>query len=101
MEFQKFSRSIAGTPQGSIVGPILANIYLDRLDTFVEMLKAKFDKGDKATINPEYRALSMRKVRSKSLEVREAIHKQMINTPSKLVIDPAFKKMEYVRYADD
>ncbi|WP_312704008.1 reverse transcriptase domain-containing protein, partial [Escherichia coli] len=32
----KYHRSYSGTPQGGIISPLLANIYLDKLDRFVE-----------------------------------------------------------------
>lgn len=100
-EFKKFSHSIVGTPQGSIISSILANIFLDKLDEFVANLKAEFDIGTKASTNPEYKRLDSRKRRAKSIGEKREIHRQMLKTPSKLAIDPNFKKLEYVRYADD
>ena len=101
MEFRKYSHSVAGTPQGSIISPILANIYLDKLDSFIAKLKENFDIGNKATINPTYRTLSRHKERAKSMEEKLNLHKKMLVTSSKLDIDPNFKKLEYIRYADD
>ena len=101
MEFRKYSHSVAGTPQGSIISPILANIYLSELDTFVAKLKKEFDIGVKATINPVYRILSKHKERAKNMKDKLRLHRELLKTPSKLDIDPNFKKLEYIRYADD
>ena len=101
MEFRTYSHSVAGTPQGSIVSPLLANIFLHELDKFIVELKNEFDVGTKETINPLYKKLSNKKDRAKSVKEKLAIHKLLRMVPSKLDIDPKFKKLEYVRYADD
>ena len=36
MEDWQFNTTLSGTPQGSVVSPVLANIYLDQLDRYVE-----------------------------------------------------------------
>lgn len=101
LEFSKSSHSVAGTSQGSIVSPILANIYLNKLDWYLEWLKSEYNIGTKATINPVYNRISSKKERAESTIEKKKLHKLLIETPSKLFIDPKFKKLEFVRYADD
>jgi len=64
-EFHKIKPSIVGTPQGTIISPILCNIYLNKLDRFIELLKEKFDVGTKP--NPEWISYSNKKTRSKTI----------------------------------
>ena len=46
-------RTLSGAPQGGVCRPILSNIYLDKLDKFVEtVLMPKYNCGKKRTRNP-------------------------------------------------
>lgn len=50
-----FHNTYSGTPQGGIISPILANIYLDKFDKYVNEYVRKFKKGKKRMRTKEYR----------------------------------------------
>ena len=57
LENWQYHKTYSGTPQGGILSPLLANIYLHELDKFVLQLKKKFDQESPERITPEYREL--------------------------------------------
>ena len=112
LEDWKYHETYSGCPQGGIISPILANIYLNELDLFVIKIKEEFDSGyQKHRYTREYNAIRHKrdrlhkKIRTASGEEREEmiiqyrnLTKQLFRTPAKECTD---KRIKYIRYADD
>ncbi len=121
VEDWQYHKTYSGTPQGSIVSPILANIYLHELDEFMEQKKQEFDQGKarhrtkewvnktfnvwryrkridalKGDTNPELRIMQERYEQ----KIRELSEEQK-RLPASDPLDPTYRRLFYVRYADD
>jgi len=110
-----FHNTYSGTPQGGIVSPILANIYLDKLDKYVKEYIRHFDKGTKRKpsrecynfINERNRTVrKLKKVKDgaekAALVARlKAIEQERAAFPSGDEMDGSYRRLKYIRYADD
>jgi group II intron reverse transcriptase/maturase len=105
LEDWRFNVTYSGAPQGGVVSPILANIYLDKFDQYIEKaLIPAYTRGEKRAENPEYKALRYkvyyRKKTGQKMEYSQ-LRKQLQQFPSYDPSDPDYRRLRYLRYADD
>ena len=110
-----FHNTYSGTPQGGIVSPILANIYLDKLDKYVKEYIQHFDKGTKRRPGKESNNLANERKRTvrKLKKVKDGTEKAALVARLKAIeqergafpngdeMDESYRRLKYIRYADD
>jgi group II intron reverse transcriptase/maturase len=105
LEDWKHHATLRGSPQGGVVSPILSNIYLDRLDQLVETgLRPAYNRGDRRKPYPPYMALRNAARRQRDAgcpEEARQLRRQAQRMASRDPDDPDFRRLWYVRYADD
>lgn len=119
LEDWTYHATYSGVPQGSIVSPILANVYLHELDNFMRSMKSQFDIGKKRKKSASYARCcgTIERLRRKgdSLKGKEGqeqafqairqeirrVDQQRKRLPCGDPFDSGYKRLYYCRYADD
>jgi group II intron reverse transcriptase/maturase len=100
-----WNATLSGAPQGGVVSPVLSNIYLDRLDKFVETaLIPEYTRGAGRAVNPAYARVISAIKRARKRGDRAAIRRlrtRRRGMPTGNPRDPGFRRLRYARYADD
>jgi group II intron reverse transcriptase/maturase len=112
LEDWEWNATLSGAPQGGVTSPVLSNIYLDRLDRFAEtVLIPQYTRGQARRRNPAYRLVDNEiyrirqwnkrgKEKTESAGVRE-LRKRLRSLPAGDPRDPGYRRLRYIRYADD
>src|SRR5262249_27677452 len=97
--------TLSGAPQGGVVSPVLSNIYLHRLDEFVEReLIPQYTRGVKRKPNPDYTRVANLLKRAGSRgnpAMARGLQAELRKLPSCDPMDPGYRRLRYLRYADD
>ena len=110
-----FHNTYSGTPQGGIISPILANIYLDKFDKYMREYAESFDKGKKRRENPLHAKYSRKAIRLRKAirnTTDEGIKRELLSqlkdaeamtrkVSASMAMDSTYKRLKYIRYADD
>ena len=105
LEEWTYGMTYSGVPQGGVLSPLLSNIYMNELDTYVEqILIPRYTKGKRRRCNREYARLGAAKRKAKregDLERYRTLKQQQQAIPSGWMDDPDYRRLQYCRYADD
>jgi group II intron reverse transcriptase/maturase len=105
LEDWRWHDTLSGAPQGGVASPVMSNIYLDRLDQYVEQrLLPEYNRGRRRRPNRAYRTLECAITRARHRGDRERTRRlnlQRRQLPSQDPDDPDYRRLRYVRYCDD
>jgi group II intron reverse transcriptase/maturase len=105
LEDWKYHQTLSGCPQGGVVSPVLSNIYLHKLDIYVEtVLIPQCTRGEHRKHNLDYMRIQSRLARARARGDRAQarnLRRTLRQLPSRDPKDPGYRRLRYSRYADD
>ena len=105
LEDWTWNATLSGVPQGGVVSPVLSNIYLHKVDEYVEtVLIPQHTRGRGRKRNPAYDAVKAHAAQARQRGDRSSyreLRRRMRSMSSRDPRDPGYRRLRYVRYADD
>ena len=104
MPEKHIEKTLIGTPQGGVCSPLLSNIMLHEMDMFLAKLKRIIDRGSERRMSREYGAFTSLRSRAKRSGFTQ-IYKTSLKEARRVgygdPLDANFRRLNFVRYADD
>lgn len=105
VEDWQYHQTQSGAPQGGIISPIISNIVLHELDSYVEdVLIPQYTAGKRRKANREYCRVTGAKQQAKQRGDRSLyreLSKRQRELPAGDPNDSGYKRLRYIRYCDD
>jgi group II intron reverse transcriptase/maturase len=105
LEDWRYHETLSGAPQGGILSPLLSNIYLNRLDRYVETtLLPVYNRGDRRRPYLPYMRLHKAVWKLEKKGARggtRQMRRKLQQLPSRDPDDPDYRRLHYIRYCDD